>query len=204
VPMCVCVCVCVCVCCDVGGLRHSDRIANHSHICKNNCNRVPRVAWAGKFTPWNTKAVLGYIGEYSQPPIPAPFLAGVHGYPTRPQELASQDVTRQLKLEHAKEITKMRQEFELSVSADALGRRVWLEHGPVLVSCCELLHVMHPGRVETACPPHQVICCVHRGASVLTFWSGNYVLVQVLWGSALNALTALQHAAPGPRAATEV
>ncbi len=31
------------------------------------------------------------------------------------QELANQDITRQLKLEHAKEITKMRQEFELSV-----------------------------------------------------------------------------------------
>ena len=30
-----------------------------------------------------------------------------------PQELAHQDIIRQLKLEHAKEITKLRQEFEL-------------------------------------------------------------------------------------------
>lgn len=31
----------------------------------------------------------------------------------REQELAHEDVVRQLKLEHAKEITKLRQEFEL-------------------------------------------------------------------------------------------
>lgn len=32
----------------------------------------------------------------------------------REQELAHEDVVRQLKLEHAKEITKLRQEFELN------------------------------------------------------------------------------------------
>lgn len=44
-----------------------------------------------------------------------------HIYPARlclvlcPQELSHQDIIRQLKLEHAKEITKLRQEFELQV-----------------------------------------------------------------------------------------
>jgi hypothetical protein len=36
------------------------------------------------------------------------------------QELAHQDIIRQLKLEHAKEITKLRQEFELQVRTDAV------------------------------------------------------------------------------------
>lgn len=37
------------------------------------------------------------------------------------QELANQDIVRQLKLEHAKEVTKLRQEFSLQVRGAGLA-----------------------------------------------------------------------------------
>lgn len=56
--------------------------------------------------------------------------APVHPHPQRnlklvlkEQELANQDIVRQLKLEHAKEITKLRQEFELQVRAVGVRAR---------------------------------------------------------------------------------
>ncbi len=76
-----------------------------------------------------------------------------------PQELANQDIIRQLKLEHAKEITKLRQEFELQVSllsfhhdglvAAAEAAAISLGHGAH--ACCRPSPSHNPATLRPSC-----------------------------------------------------
>lgn len=52
--------------------------------------------------------------------------------PSVPQELSHQDIIRQLKLEHGKEVTKLRQEFELQVCYLSCYVRLFLGLLPLL------------------------------------------------------------------------